>query len=450
MNTFDDSSLQFEPDSPKQESGNQLNAEKLLTTIGYLKREIKNRKKTQLQLIRESKLNQQLIGAVPSILIGVDSGGDVTLWNHAAETMFRIKEGHVIGKPFSLLEISWNWSEIDQVITNASGLFETSLGNIKYTNPDGIEMFLKFMVTAVFEDGKENGFLLVGSDITEKLRLKGQLQVAQKMEAVGELAAGIAHEINTPLQFIGDNVRFLGDSIQSLDETVERYQELKRRCVETNSFPELIEKLEKADEEADVEFILEEIPLAINQSIDGVNKASTIVGAMKDFSHPGSREKELFDINKMLNNTVTVSKNEWKYVADLTLDVDEKILPISCFPELNQVFLNIIINAAHAIKEKLGENPPEKGHISIKTKKKGDVVCVKISDTGQGITDDIITKIYDPFFTTKEVGLGTGQGLAISYDIVVNKHQGSLEVESEIGIGTTFLIRLSSDNRYGV
>jgi PAS domain S-box-containing protein len=420
----------------------EINTQKLLTTNSYLKKELKHRKKAQSLLTMKSELNRQLISAVPSILIGVDSGGLVTLWNHAAETAFCIKEGHVIGKAFSSLGINWNWSEIDQAIKASGDLFESPLDNIKYTNPDGIEMFLQFTVNAVLENGQENGFMLIGSDITEELKLKLQLQLSQKMEGVGQMAAGIAHEINTPLQFIGDNIRFLGDSFQELNEIIERYQHLKCRCTETNSFPELIESLEKADVEADIEFIMEEIPLAISQSIDGITKANTIVGAMKDFSHPGNKEKELCDINKMLKTTVTISKSEWKYIADLTMVLDEQIPLVSCLPELNQVFLNIIINATHAIEKKLGENPSEKGQITINTKQKEDTVCIDISDTGQGMAEDIIRRIFDPFFTTKEVGKGSGQGLAISYDVVVNKHQGTLEVESEAGIGTTFFIQL--------
>lgn len=419
-----------------------ITAQKLLVTIGQLNREIKHRKKKQRVLALECDRNHQLIEAVPSILIGVNSGGLITLWNQSAEITFDIRSGMAIGKSFASVEPCWEWSEIDEAIKSSSGLFRATLDTVKYEKPDGSEVFLKFTLNSVFEDGKENGFLLVGSDITEKLRLRMQSQLSQKMEAIGELAGGIAHEINTPLQYITDNIRFLGECFDDLEAMIERYQNLKDRCAQLDVVPELIDKLNRQDEEADINYIKGEVPLAITQSMDGLSKASSIVGAMKEFSHPGNKEKELCDINRALRNTITVSENEWKYVAELTTAFDGHIPLIHCYSELNQVFLNIIINAADAIEEKLGGDPSEKGQITIKSLLLEETICVEISDTAGGIAEDDLMRIFDPFFTTKEVGKGTGQGLAISYDIVVNKHRGSLEVDSVVGEGTTFRVLL--------
>ena len=205
---------------------------------------------------------------------------------------------------------------------------------------------------------------------------------------------------------------------------------------------ELLNKAGSIADEIDLDFLMEEIPTAIEQSLDGINKVSKIVKAMKEFSHPGSKDKTLVDLNRAIQNTITVSRNEWKYVADVKTEFDESLTEVPCFhDEFNQVILNIIINAAHAIGDTIKEGDP-KGTITVQTFRHKKMAEIRLMDTGTGIPESIIKKIFDPFFTTKEVGKGTGQGLAISYDVIVNKHNGTLQVESEPGKGTTFIIRL--------
>ena len=192
-----------------------------------------------------------------------------------------------------------------------------------------------------------------------------------------------------------------------------------------------------------MEYLLEEIPTAIEQSLEGIDRISHIVKAMKEFSHPGEKEKSPTDINSAINTTITVSKNVWKYVADMETDLDPGLPQILCLVnEFNQVILNMISNASHAIGEALGESPIEKGRINITTRYSGKWVEISIGDTGAGIPESARDKIFDPFFTTKGVSKGTGQGLSISYDIIVNKHGGELSFETEVGSGTTFLIKL--------
>ena len=221
-----------------------------------------------------------------------------------------------------------------------------------------------------------------------------------------------------------------------------RYQELQQHCAENNIAPEMITSFKAADEDADLEFLLEEIPGAIAQSLDGVEKSSSIVSAMKEFSHPGQHEQILTDINHVLDSTITVTRNEWKYVANLETAFDPDLPMIKCLSEINQVFLNMIINAAHAIEEKLGKNSSEKGRILISTSFTDQDVQIEINDSGAGIPEEIRQKIFDLFFTTKEVGSGTGQGLYISHKIIVEQHGGFLGLESEVGKGSTFIIRL--------
>ena len=187
----------------------------------------------------------------------------------------------------------------------------------------------------------------------------------------------------------------------------------------------------------------EEIPQTIAQSKDGVSRVAAIVRAMREFSHPGSEEKVLVDINHALDNTLMVSHNEWKYVTEVETDFDPSLPMLSCLPgEINQVFLNLIVNAAHAIGEVVGKGGNKLGTISISTRAEEGWIEIRIADTGGGIPEAIRDRIFDPFFTTKKVGVGTGQGLAIARNVVVEKHQGNLRFTTEAGQGTTFIIRL--------
>ena len=202
-------------------------------------------------------------------------------------------------------------------------------------------------------------------------------------------------------------------------------------------------EVEAVSEKADLEYLREEIPKAIEQSLEGIGRVSKIVQAMKEFSHPGADEKTPIDINKAIESTITVSRNEWKYVAEMETDFDTGLPMVPCLPgDFNQVILNIIINAAHAIAGVVDKDSVDKGKIAISTTMDTDWAEIRISDTGTGIPEEIKDKVFDPFFTTKEVGRGTGQGLAISHSVVVDKHGGTITLETEEGQGTTFIIRL--------
>jgi signal transduction histidine kinase len=188
------------------------------------------------------------------------------------------------------------------------------------------------------------------------------------------------------------------------------------------------------------------VPRAIEQALDGARRVAKIVRAMKEFSHPDMADKTATDLNRAIESTVTVARNEWKYVCEVSTDFDENLPPVVCYAgEVNQVILNLIINAAHAIKQAVKEG--EKGQIKIATRLKGDFAEISISDTGTGIPEEIRTRVFEPFFTTKEVGKGTGQGLALAHSVVVKKHQGKIWFETEVGRGTTFFIHLPRESR---
>jgi len=273
-----------------------------------------------------------------------------------------------------------------------------------------------------------------------------QLRHAQKLESVGQLAAGIAHEVNTPAQYIGDNIRFLRESFAQLTPLLRQHERLLRAVKENSVPPELIAELDQSLRESDLEFLIAETPRAIEQSLEGVNCVTRIVHSMRDFSHPGSGEKIPTDLNQAVESTLTVAANEWKYVANIVKDFQPGLPRVPCLPgELNQVILNLVVNAARAIAAVTVGDPRNKGTITIVTRRDGDWVEIQVADTGAGIPEAIRDKVFDPFFTTRPMGEGTGQGLAIARNLIVGRHNGTLTFQSQEGVGTVFTIRLPID-----
>jgi len=276
----------------------------------------------------------------------------------------------------------------------------------------------------------------------ERDRMEVQLRHAQKLESVGQLAAGIAHEINTPIQYVGDNLRFLQDAFQGLSRSLAQYQRLGDAVEQGTAGPGMVAATRETARAADLAYLDDEIPKSIKESLEGIHRTARIVGALKEFSHPGDETKTPVDLNRAIDSTLTVSRNEWKYVAELELDFDPSLPPVPCFPsELNQVILNLVINATHAISEVVGDRPA-KGRITVRTRADGDWVEIRVEDTGTGIPEAIRDRVFDPFFTTKPVGKGTGQGLSIAHSVVVDKHGGTIRFETRMGKGTVFIVRL--------
>lgn len=277
--------------------------------------------------------------------------------------------------------------------------------------------------------------------------LEKELSQAQKMEALGTLASGIAHEINTPIQFVQDNIRFLQESFEDIVGLLGKYRQAVS-VLEATQKEALLSGFNAADKEADLDFLKEELPECHEQSLEGIQRIGKIVSAIKEFSHPGNGEDVDIDVNEAIKTTSIVSHNQWKYVADLTTDLAPDLHPIKGNPgDFNQVVLNLIVNAAHAIEEK---KSPELGAIHISTSATSTGLLLEISDTGCGIAEDHLKRIYDPFFTTKEVGKGTGQGLAITYNIISKKLGGTIHVETEEGTGTTFRLSIPTHARQGI
>jgi PAS domain S-box-containing protein len=397
--------------------------------------------------LREANLEiEQLISSLSSILITITSDLCITRWNKKAQEIFGIDLETVIGQPLQALGIDWEWDSLAAGLEKCNRELKTIfLDPLRFRRVKGDEGFLGFNISPVF--GNEDiltGYILLGADITEKIIQEARQAQAQKLESIGQLAAGIAHEINTPIQYIGDNTRFLQQSFATLIEAIACYDRLLSAARLGQIAPALITDLEATLQKADLQYLIGEVPIAINQTLEGIQRVAEIVRAMKGFSHPGVKKKTAIQLNKLLQDTITVARNEWKYVADIVTDFEPDLPMVVCLPgEINQVFLNIIVNAANAIQDVVGDKSSmHKGTITIRTRHDQDWVEIRISDTGTGIPKAIRNRIFEPFFTTKEVGKGTGQGLAIAYDIVEVKHRGTLTFETKMGVGTTFVIRL--------
>lgn len=341
-------------------------------------------------------------------------------------------------------------AEFDRLWTTINGGGEWH-GEFKNRRKNGEIFWESTSISPVVNgEGRITHFVTVNEDISERRRaeahrveIERQLHQAQKLESIGRLAAGIAHEINTPTQYIGDNTRFVRDAFPDLERAFAAYRQVLEAARTGPVPPELVAAAEAADQAAEVDYLLGEIPRALDQSLEGVGRVSGIVGAMKEFSHPGGVEKSPADLNKAIESTLTVCRNEWKYVADVVTEFDPALPPVPCrLGDFNQVVLNLVINAAHAIGEKHGGDGGTKGVITVSTRHDGDHAEIRIRDSGCGIPDHLQDNIFTPFFTTKGVGKGTGQGLAISRSVIVEQHGGTIDFESTAGVGTTFRIRL--------
>jgi signal transduction histidine kinase len=282
-------------------------------------------------------------------------------------------------------------------------------------------------------------------DVTEQRRMENDLAQAQKLESVGRLAAGVAHEINTPVQFVSDSVLFVREAMDDLSGIVGKYRDLRNATQNAaNNCPVVAaaaKAVEQAEDDADLDYILENAPVALDRARDGLGRVAAIVRSMKDFAHPDRKEMVQADINQAIGSTLVIASNEYKYVADVETAFGD-IPPVNCYAgEINQVVLNLIVNAAHAIADVV-RGTAMKGLIRVSTRVLDDQVEIAIADSGRGIPVEVRSRIFDPFFTTKEVGKGTGQGLAIARTVIVDKHKGTLHFETELGKGTTFYIRL--------
>jgi two-component system NtrC family sensor kinase len=376
-----------------------------------------------------------ILSATDHAIVTTCLEGLIVDWNPAAAELYGYSAEDVLGQPVTCIfsagapEI---FDAIPRVIQGEAATFESV-----HHRKDGTTLQISLRLSRICQaDGVATGVLGMARDIGELKSRDADFHQESKLESLGRLSAGLAHEINSPIQFVGDNARFLEDAYAELIRVVDVY----RGLLDTSNpigWMERQERVREAEASIDFDYLRKEIPSAVEQTLEGIDRVSTIVRAMKTFSHPGHREQVPADLKEAVDATVTVTRHQISGVADLHLDLAD-LPPVRCnVTDLNQVFLNLIVNAADAIEE-----TGRRGTITVATAVDGDHVIVRISDTGAGIPDDVRSKIFDPFFTTKDVGRGSGQGLALARGVVQEGHGGSLTVESVIGQGSSFTVRV--------
>ncbi len=323
-------------------------------------------------------------------------------------------------------------------------MYETELTQTFETatlGPDGAPLWFDSQIAPIRTQGKIVGAVLVSQEVTERKRAQSELVLSRQMALLGTLAAGVAHEINTPIQYVGDSIHFLRDSARNLFALLDQIQALRRAALAGAPLAAAIEAAGQAEESADLPYLRDEMPKAFESCIEGLHQVADIVRSLKDFAHPSRDEMVPADLNRAIQSSLTIATSEYKYVANLETELGELPLVTCHVSEISQAVLNIVINAAHAIGDVV-RGSDRKGLITVRTWREGEEVVIAIADSGGGIPDAIRSRVFDPFFTTKEVGKGTGQGLAIAWSTVKDRHSGSLTFDSTPGSGTTFFIRL--------
>jgi two-component system, NtrC family, sensor kinase len=398
------------------------------------------------ELSAEKALLDEVISTIPHLVYWKDATGKYAGANGAFRRWHgQLTDDQLLGRTESELA---NGSELSAQLALIE--HEVSLSGVAVTDrqvtvagPDGNEgSLLLSVLPQPGTAGRPPGLIGVGADVSPLTELEQQLTQARRLESIGQLAAGIAHEINTPVQFVSDNTRFVSDSFAGLLPTVQLLSARAHRTGPTEP-GEFIPALDRAIAGVNLDFIALEVPGALEESLEGLGRISQIVLALKDFSHPGRTSAEA-DLNRAIETTVQVSRNEWKYLAELTVHLDPAVGLVTCHEgEIKQVLLNMIVNAAHTIQDRRTATGFDAlGAISITTRRIGDQVQILIGDDGLGMDQATKERVFDPFFTTKEIGRGTGQGLSLAHATIVQKHSGSISVESAPGVGTTFTITL--------
>jgi PAS domain S-box-containing protein len=400
-------------------------------------------------LQQSEKWNRLLIDTALDAVIAVDNTGRIRNWNPQASAIFGYSAQEAFNRPVSeLIPVAGSKTAdladpaMCRDLLTAQSQVTGKRSEICSARKDGTEVTLELVITPL-RVGTHVWTCIFAHDVTEQRLTELHLAQSQKLESIGQMAAGIAHEINTPTQYVGDNTRFVRESFVHLLSVLDRQYRLLSTTAEAKPWQERFAEMESLRAEMDLDFLTEEIPKAMDQSIEGLENIARIVRAMKEFSHPGGVAKEAANLNAAIESTTIVCRNRWRPVADLELDLDPSLPQAEVLlGEFNQVVLNLIVNAADAIAECAAGDPARKGHIRISTRAIGSNVEIRIQDNGPGIPPAVAKRIFEPFFTTKPVGKGTGQGLMLSRNVIVKKHGGQLRFETAPGGGTVFILAL--------
>jgi PAS domain S-box-containing protein len=378
-----------------------------------LKAEESSRQDLATALAHERTLLRTMIDLIPAFIYAKDTESRFIAMNAALARNMGTSSEHAIGRT----DFDFHTPELAIIDLEEPG-FDQVTGQARTV--------VTSKVPLRDDNGMVIGLIGVGFDITERKLAEQRLASSEKLESIGRLAAGVAHEINTPIQFLNDSVYFIREAMQDL-------------MAHNARLTAMLPTPPEPDEE--IEDLKAELPPALDRVVDGLARIAEIVRSMKEFSHADQEEMSRVDLNRAIASTLVIARTEYKYVADVVTDFCEDLPHVTCHGgQINQVVLNLVVNAAHAIEDVV-RGTGKMGQITVRTSVQDGFAVISVADTGGGIPEAIRKRIFDPFFTTKEVGKGTGQGLSIAHN-VIKAHGGRLEFETEVGKGTTFYVRL--------
>ncbi len=381
---------------------------------------------------------EALLEFAPAFIVSLNREGNIDFINR---TLSHHDKKSVLGTSWLLYLPPERQTLLTAALKSAYDTGLTQTYETTSPGPDGAALWFESKIAPVRVGGQIVGAVMVAQEITERKRAEAELMAGRQMALLGTLAAGVAHEINTPIQFIGDSLQFLRDATRDLLGLFDQIHALRQAAVAGRPLEQAVSQAREAEAEADLPYLRQNIPPAFERCLAGLKRVSTIVRSLKEFAHPAQEEMRAADLNRIVETTLTIAAGEYKYVSELQTDFGE-LPPVMCHAgEIGQVVLNVVVNAAHAIGDVVA-GTDRKGMITVRTRREGPMAVISISDTGAGIPENVRPRIFDPFFTTKEVGKGTGQGLAIASSTIRGRHQGELTFETTLGEGTTFFIRI--------
>ncbi|EFL52807.1 PAS/PAC sensor signal transduction histidine kinase [Solidesulfovibrio fructosivorans JJ]] len=421
--------------------------------LAEIVRDISRRVSAEREMAMAGQDIEMLLASIRSILVSLDGEDRVRRFNAGAETAFGIAAGEAKGKDFFALPLDWEGQALrEAVAASRDRLSPVRVDEVRCRIPGGDERMLGLTVNPVppAASGSRPGVLLLGQDLAEIKAREFKTLQERRMQAIGCLAAGIAHEINTPVQYVTYNVGFLEESFTDILRVADACRRLAALAAGAGGEIAAVgQELEALLEDAELDYLRQEIPAAIANSRKGLRQVSEIIAAMRQMSHPGTAESLFFDINAAVRDIVTITRNAWKHVAEVELKLADGLPLVYGQPhEVSQVLLNVVINAAQAVEERVGREPWRHGRIAIATSLEPQGVTVAVADNGAGIDPADEGRIFDPFFTSKPAGKGTGQGLAIS-QAIMSRHGGGIEVANRPGEGVTFFLRFPAENGDG-
>jgi PAS domain S-box-containing protein len=384
-------------------------------------------------LAHERNVLRTMIDLIPAFIYAKDAQSRFTACNALVASRLDTVPSELIGKTdfdFFPREMAERFFADEQQLI-ASGVPLIDHEEIAYDKARGMErVILTSKVPLRDAAGNLTGIVGTGYDITERKAAEERMASGERLESIGRLAAGVAHEINTPIQYLRDSVQFIGEGVQELLAYVDQLHASGPTRPAPND---------------DVEYMREELPPALKRVSEGLARIAEIVRSMREFSNADQREAGDVDLNGAIASTLVVARSEYQAVADVRTDFGA-LPPVFCMgAQINQVVLNLLTNAAHAIAD-ANKDTGARGVITITTRRDGDHALISVADTGCGIPENIRARIFDPFFTTKAVGRGSGQGLSVVRNVIVKGHGGTISFETRSGVGTTFHVRLPLRN----